>query len=62
MEPESRAMLEANREKFKVAGASLRASHDEEAIRDVIEKVEELESESSSETAELLRFMTEIED
>jgi hypothetical protein len=59
MEQNTEELLESNREKFKVAGDYLRASHDDAVIADVIGHVEELDSDSASETAEILRFMVE---
>lgn len=45
-------------EELKEAGDELRAKHDDEVIDDVIESVEQLESEDADVTAELLRTMT----
>lgn len=62
MEQNTRDLLEMNRDKFKVAGDYLRANHDDSVIADVIGEVEGLESDSASETAEILRFMMELEE
>lgn len=48
-------------ELLREAGEDLRASHDEEIIREVLADVEQLEGENADLSADILRLMSGIE-